>query len=416
MFRRVLILVVVALAVVANTFTGANVAAQGGEPPFKLIGYYTSYSIYDPINYMISSVPTAMLTHLYYSPISISAQGQCESADKWADTQFPYPGDKQTERLRGNFKQIGVLKKNNPNLQVVMSVGSWDFSKYFSDAASTQQARIRFARSCVAFMKQYGFDGIDLDWRFPVANGKEGNTARAEDLLNYPALLDDLRGQLDYWIQRDGRNYSLSITVPAVEPLYQNFKLDELATRVDWMNLMAYSFQGDWSEQVSHFAPLFGSSRDPRGEDIRRNYNVDGAVRALLDMGVPASKVVVGLPFFAQAWRITRPNDYFGLYQLAQGVPQGTRPGGILQYKDMVPLLTNPAFIRFFDEETQSPWLYNEDRRTVISYEDPTSIRAKGNYIRSLNLGGAFVWELSFDDKEQTLLKAAANIILGREE
>ena len=50
-------------------------------------------------------------------------------------------------------------------------------------ALATSGARARFATSCVTFMKQYGFDGIDIDWEYPDP-GASG--------ANYTALMNAL--------------------------------------------------------------------------------------------------------------------------------------------------------------------------------------------------------------------------------
>ena len=87
-------------------------------------------------------------------------------------------------------------------------------------------------------------------------------------------------------------------------------------------------------------------------------------------------------------------------------MPTGTRPGGILYYRDLLPLLKSDTYTRFFDTETKTPWMYNANGGIAISYEDPVSIENKTAYVRSTGLGGIMVWELGFDDDAHTLLNA----------
>lgn len=402
-FRRILIVLCV---LVGLSGTAAGTSAQIDAPKYKLVGYFTSYSIYEQ-QYFVTDIPAKQLTHLNYVGADISEAGQCISSDAYADTQFAYPGDKPTERIRGNFKQLQLLKKAYPTLKTLITVGGWERSKYFSDVAATAQSRARFAKSCVVYMKDNNFDGIDIDWRYPVSGGPTTNVSRPEDRENFTLLLAAVRDELEANAAKDNRRYLLTISAPAVEPLYSNFELDKIAQYLDWINLMSYSFQGSWSALASHQAPLFGSARDPRGDVIRKQYNVDGAVRAYLDAGVPAGKIVVGIALYGQAWSGVKPNDFFGLYQPANGVPVGTHPGGLLYYRDLLPLLKDAAYTHFFDDETKSPWLFNANTRVAISYEDQTSIQNKAAYVRNLDLGGIMVWELSFDDEAQTLLKTA---------
>ncbi|PJF41562.1 MAG: glycoside hydrolase family 18 protein [Chloroflexi bacterium] len=408
MWKRWLVRILCAVFLVG--LTSIAMAQEVGQS-YRLVGSFTSYSIYDAA-YFVTDIPAERLTHLNYESINVSANGQCESSDAWADTGFRYPGDRPNEPLRGNFKQLRLLKQLYPDLQILMTVGGWDHSAHFSDAALTSQSRTRFARSCIAFMRNNNFDGINIDWRYPVAGGKNPEAARPEDSENFTLLLAELRSQINEASLRDNRNYQLTITAPAVPELMENIQIDEIHGDLDWINLTTFGFQGNWSEIASHHAPLFGNQRDPRGEPTTTAYNVDGAVNAYLDAGVPADKIVIGVPLYAQSWRGVRPNNYFGIYQEADGVPNGTRDGGILYYRDLLPLIDNENYIRFFDEETGVPWLYNADARIAISYEDAQSIQTKGNYVRRMRLGGMMLWELSFDDNEQTLVDAAYEALI----
>ena len=57
-----------------------------------------------------------------------------------------------------------------------------------------------------------------------------------------------------------------------------------------------------------------------------------------------------------------------------------------------------PGYVRYWDDVAKVPWLYNADTKEWISYDDPQSMRLKGEYIAAQNLSGAMFWELSNDD------------------
>jgi len=383
--------------------SSAGAAAQSSEQPYRLVGYYASYSIYD--DYFVTDIAANQLTHLIYGAVDISENGQCVSSDLWTDTQYPYPGDDDSLRLRGNIRQLQLMRGEHPNLKILMSVGSWEFSANFSDAALTVDSRSRLVRSCVAFMRQYLFDGIDLDWRYPVSGGP--TPGRPEDRANYTLLMAEFRKQLDTAGEQDGRPYLLTMLAPATPDLYENIELDGISLYADWINLMTFGYQGAGSEIASHHAPLFGNTRDPRGEVLQQEYNVDATVNAYLNAGVPADKLVVGIPLYAQTWRNVKSNDYFGLYETANGVPAGTRPGGILYYRDMLPLLDNSDYTKFFDEAAGAPWLYSANERIAVSYENVQSIQNKVGYVQRRQLGGVMIWQLNYDNKADPLLASA---------
>lgn len=381
-------------------------------PDYRVVGYFSSYNIYER-EYFVTDIPAQYLTHINYGPMDISANGQCVAADQWADTEYSYPDDEAGERLRGNVKQLRLLRGDYPGLQVILSIGGWEFSSRFSDVALTAESRRRFATSCVALMRQYDFDGLDIDWRYPVEGGMI-SSERQEDRENLTLLLEELRAQLDTAGTDDEQTYLLTLTAPGAEAFYRYFELENVHLHVDWINITSYGYQGAWSELASHHAPLYGNASDPRGEEMRTQYNVDGTINAYLNAGVPAGKIVVGIPFFAQTWRNVRSGDLFGLYQPASGVPTGTRDGGLLYYRDLQPLLESDSYTRYFDNETRAPWLYNEATRIAVSYEDQESIAYKMAYIRSLGLGGVFAWELAYDDEQSTLLSAVYNGLFFR--
>ena len=114
-----------------------------------VVGYYTGWSSYK--GYTPSKVPTGKLTHLNYAFAKIDpATSQIALADPTND--------------RKNFAAIRTLKQNNRHLKALISVGGWDYSTYFSDIASTSARREAFAQSCLDFILEHGFDGVDLDW------------------------------------------------------------------------------------------------------------------------------------------------------------------------------------------------------------------------------------------------------------
>jgi len=389
-------------------------AAAQSETPFKVIGYYTYYSIYDA-QYFVTDIPAERLTHLYYGPFDVTENGQCASADAWADTGYKYPGDRDNERLRGNIKQLRVLDAEHPDLSIMMTVGGWDFSANLHAAAADARARERFAKSCVAFMREYEFEGIDIDWRYPVVGGKLPEVATPEDAQNYVLLLQALREQLDIAGEDDGRVYSLTATTPGVPAFYESLLLDEMQPYVDWFNVFTVGYEGEWSALAAPAAPLFGSPRDPRGDEVRATQNVEGTINAYLNAGVFSEKLVMTVPFYAQAWRNVRPNDYFGLYQTTEGVPNGTRAGGTLYYSDLESFLTSDDYVRFFDNETRSAWMYNEGRRIAISYENAESLMHKSRYVIQQRLGGIMAYELAYDDRTHTLLTAIADYLAPTE-
>ena len=360
----------------------------------KVVAYYTGWSTYAR-NYQVTDIPAAKVTHLNYAFANVS-NGQCVLGDSYADTDKFFPGDSwDTGALRGNFNQLIKLKAKYPALKTLISVGGWTWSANFSAAASTNASRTLFAKSCADFMEKYGFDGIDIDWEYPVSGGLQNGVAA--DKANYTLLMQALRAELDRREALRGRDFLLTIAAPAGPATLANLDKPGLAATLDWINLMTYDYNGAWDKATGHNAALYRSASDngPTGWDV------DSTVRAYLNAGVPAKKLVLGVPFYGRGWTgVTPGSNGTGLYSTGTGPSTGTWEAGILDYDDLA-ANSIPKMTRYWDSTSQVPYLW--DGTTFISYDDPQSIRAKAAYINSKGLGGAMFWELSGDRKSALL-------------
>lgn len=125
-----------------------------------------------------------------------------------------------------------MIKKKNPGLKTLISVGGWTWSRDFSDVALTDASRKKFARSCNDFITKYGFDGVDIDWEYPITGGLPGNIYRPEDGANYVLLLQAIRDAI-------GADKQLSIAAPASPIVVRGMKLLEMSKIWDFVNLMS---------------------------------------------------------------------------------------------------------------------------------------------------------------------------------
>ena len=168
---------------------------------------------------------------------------------------------------------------------------------------------------------------------------------------------------------------------------------------------MTYDFTTASSHKTNFNAPLFIYEGD---------LNVDAAVKSYLMGGVPADKIVLGVRFVGTGWQgVGSTNN--GLYQPDGGAAQGTwdesgAPTGSFGYEDIEDNYL-PSYTRSWDSEAQAPWLYNGGTGIMLSYEDPQSLPSKADYVRTNQLGGLMIWELSADDAQHTLLNALAALL-----
>ena len=346
----------------------------------------------------LSNVSAEKLTHLNYAFGQITEDGMASLADPCLDVgecsgnEGAYPG--------GNFAAIKALKDKYPHLRSLIAIGGWLGSKYFSDVAATAESRKRFVDSCIDlyFMQHPGvFDGIDIDWEFPVQGGAQGNGARAQDRENFTLLIAEFRRQLNE-LQSSTHQLILTIAITGSPEGFANLELRKLAGLVDWMNVMTYDYHT--GSTYTHFnAPLFETASDPTPA-----LNVQASVQALLERGVPTSKIVVGVPFYGRKYgRVANNNN--GLFQACDRL-SAAACGDAIEYSELPGMLTG-GFKRFWDEKAQVPWLFSSQSQIWITYDDPDSIRRKAKYVEEHRLRGVMIWELTQGD--DSLLQAIRN-------
>ncbi len=382
------------------------------KPKQQLIGYFTSWSIYNKeypydIKYVVDSGAAEKLTVLNYA-FSNVVDGACELGDPWGDYEKPFDeersvdgiADEATQGLKGNFNQLKKLKKLYPDLKLVIALGGWTWSSHFSDAALTDESRKSFVSSCIELFIKGNlpnqaegiakgiFDGIEIDWEYPAARGHPSNIYREEDTVNFTALLQEFRKQLD----EIDTEFILSIAAPAGENRYKRIELDKAVSYLNWVNLMTYDFRGAWDKTTFHTANLYDSESSPSA----LNLSTHKTVQAYLDAGVPAEKLVVGFPFYGVGWSVTS-SDSNGLYQVVK------ESVGHSSYRFLANLLAD-SHTRYWDDDSKAAWLFDGD--TFWTFEDAEVASHKVSYIKEKQLAGAMVWSLSGDDEEASLLRA----------
>ena len=372
----------------ARTVAPVPTVVEGGEP--RVVGYLASWGVRSK-GTRIADLPGDRLTHVIYAFAVIGPDGAMELADPCLDAGECASGTPPTPG--GNFGQLRALKERHPHLKVLVAVGGWTRSGNFSDAALSAESRRRFAESGIAlFMRRWPglFDGFDIDWEFPVFGGLKENTARPEDRENFTLMLAELRRQLDAEGARDGRRYLLTAATAAGARLVGNLELDRVTPLLDWFNVMTYDYHS--GSAIAHFnAPLYRAGNDPTPA-----YNVDSTVALYRRAGVPAQKIVVGVPFYGRAYGgVHGPNG--GLFQAATAPAREWATG--LDYRQLASRnLTTQGFTRFWHADAQVPWLHNDSLGVFITYDDAESIGRKAEYVRTRGLGGIMIWEIGGDD------------------
>ncbi len=291
-----------------------------------------------------------------------------------------------------NFKVLAGLRKRHPHLRILVSVGGWTWSGAFSDMVLTPKSRVVFVESAVDFVRRHDLDGFDVDWEYPGLPGN-GNTHRPEDTANFTALMAELRAALDAQGKKTGRRYLLTFAAGAFSDFLAHTEMDKVQASVDFVNLMTYDFREAEGDPVAgHHANLYPHPSDPK------KLSADRAVREFLAAGVPPGKLVLGVPFYGRAWGEVEAKDK-GLYQPGKALAERLDT----KYPNLAGLVGKGGWAREWDDVAQAPFLWNAEKRTFVSYEDPESLRRKCRYVREGGLAGVMFWEYTVDSTGQLL-------------
>ncbi|CAN9129068.1 unnamed protein product [Alternaria alternata] len=360
------------------------------RPGYRSVAYYGSWDIYT-WNFQPQEIPAKRLTHLLYSFADNKPDGTVFLTDSYADVEKHYATDSWNDvgnNLYGSLKQLQILKAKNRNLKVLLSIGGWTYTntnKHMDGPMATAEGRQRFASSCVELIRDYGFDGIDVDWEYP-KDKEQGH--------QWLELLKEIRSQMnkyaDKFVHKDDSGYELkpkfllTIASPAGEKNYRNLPLREISEVTDFINLMAYDYAGSWDKQTGHNSNLYPSTSNP----LSTPFNTASVLAAYNAAGVPSSKLNLGMPLYGRSFTNTQ-----GVGKSFDSTGEGSFEKGIYDFKD----LPVAGAQEYYDEEVGASYSYDEGSGTFVSYDTVAMALKKVDYIAQQKLGGAMWWEISGD-------------------
>ncbi|MDE6551380.1 MAG: hypothetical protein K2K98_00255 [Muribaculaceae bacterium] len=267
---------------------------------------------------------------------------------------------KHPEKLRAMVD----LKKQNPELKVILGIGGYK-REGFCEMAADRKKRRAFVRQIKDLIESYGLDGVDLDWEFPTTEAG-GHTASPNDKKNYATLVKDLRKSLgkDKWISYYSINSGAFIDHKKMVP------------HVSYVHVSGYNLAiPKDDERGYHQSPLYGSKKTG-------GWCVSKCVAKHIDLGVPKEKILMGIPFYG------RGKSPFPTYLDCNKFDRYSEGTKIL-----------------WDDDAQAPYYADEKGNLVMGFDNERSIAAKFDFIRANGIPGVFVWNYDSDYDDHRLGK-----------
>ena len=427
----------------------------------KVVGYYAQWSIYAR-DFNVPKIDGSKITHLNYSFYGTTfdpahpENTKLLCLDTYADFEHMEGGIPWDAPVKGNFYDLKKLKEKYPHLKILISVGGWTKGQDLSPIAASPVARAALAADMANFIVTYPFiDGFDIDWEYPLSGGTDGTEVingspippqkySPDDNKNLVYLLKAMRQAMPNKLVtiaagNNVRKVGQQYLGPSNRAQYG--MTEDISTYCDYITYFGYDLGGNWYDKTCYNAPLYasGNANDPL-YGATQSESLDELTNQFLNVvGFPANKLIMGLPFYGKKFdnvanNGTNPN-LPGLFVAAPRYvvpgctnpqnPTGTWDGpaaceksGSIEICDLVgnpvtnphpyldpstmlvtPTAASAGWVRYFDNTTKVPYLYNATLKQFISYEDKQSMDLKVQYIKSRNLAGGMVWELSQDTR-----------------
>ena len=396
-------------------------SATGCKDPgngYAVSGYYAQWAVwgrqYNPYNMPFNNINNIIYAFIGFDENTGDIKTLDASADSWG------------------LSAVTRALKQYPYMNAHLSFGGWtnngvNTAPMFEQLATSKTSMDNFATQAVAKMRMLGFTGIDLDWEW--WSDYDSSVAPAKKQL---AFFKAVRTELDKAEVLDNRKYSLTIAtnvspekVNAMQnPSNPNYVADfwaQVSGLVDNINIMSYDIHGgfDVGNAASFQAPWEMNSDNAY---YNQHEDIKSGIDAFINTGVPAAKLVVGLPLYARTMQISSLGDKNGLYSIVQGVGFGDYEDGILDYKCLVNPILDPVngcgsikpiagiqSLGFINQSNDTnnlwtiygattgyqPWAYNSN--TFVTYDDTASAVLKTKAMKNSQLGGMMFWELDGD-------------------
>ena len=395
-----------------------NIATSPDQP--KIIAYFEPTQ--DGLQF--DDLDASTLTHLIYAFATIDLEGTISwigpgksgtAFEFWAESRRMAKYERycgcEGDCLKGYLNQLWKLKRENPHLRTIMSVGGYAWSANFSAVMKDPIKRNNAVVTGTKMMLDYGFDGIDIDWEFPAdfdrSKAETEFTSDPNDWLNFAQLMTDYRA---YWkAQSLPDDLLLTIAGPGFMDESRGLKasLYSLSKTLSFVLVMAYEYQHS-PEIVRLGAQLYMRPGDTGAEN---STNVE-KIMSDLSMFFDKKQLIAGIPVYASGF---------------QGFKKGTGNRDMPCLGDDARTAEEAPKISYKEAMIQASTHYKGytvslsrgqavicDNRTQYSFDSPETVVQKAKFVKDKGYGGVMFWDLSQDispkkNPEYSLAVAAKN-------
>lgn len=298
---------------------------------------------------------TNMPPDIRVEPPNFRVLGYLFSQDDWAggleevdwsaytdiNMAFIQPDSEGNFAANNAYEQVVKTAREN-GVRVFISIGGGSPPEYLADLM-TAENRDLWVEKILELVLAYDFDGVDVDLENSLINE------------NYGPFVKALSAEL----KRSGKLMTAALATWNGDSIP-----DEILALYDHINIMSYDATGPWNlDKPGQHAPFENAVEDMEYYMEKR--------------GVPAKKLLLGLPFYG--------------YGFGPGAP------GSLRYRQII-----QDYPRAYQQDSL---VFQEGG--ILYYNGPELIRRKTALARAKGLGGVMIWHIQADSPgEYSLLDA----------
>lgn len=374
--------VVVAVTVLASIFLCGETKVKRAQSDPVVSCYYNTPSLVAPTATGRQLLPRDIHPHLC-THINVAFARIVNKAIYLEDHQYV------------TLRDIVQLRKVNPKLKILLSVGGSGNDRGFSDVVVDHASRKIFIKSIKDVLRNYTLDGIDLDWEFPAlmnSNLALKLTVAKRERQHFSQLLREIRAEY----VREKRNYLLTVAVAAPEFIVNvAYDVDQLDLYTDFVNVMTYDFNfyTDMTPFTGLNSPLYAR---PEEQLYLANLNINYTVHMYISKGLSRNKLVVGIPTYGHTYKLVNPDNHgIGSPAYSYGALGSL---GFVNYPDVCQFMKEHDVVINEVAHAEVPYLYSGHE--WVSFDYPQSVSSKAAFIKQQGLRGAMVYSLNADDYE----------------
>lgn len=346
----------------------------------EIVGYYASWKQYRRNRLFVpENIDFRKYTIIEYAFYYPDENGKIQMTDPWGDSlNLKTPDNNLISRAHA----VGT--------KVMLSLGGWTLSYTFPIVAADPSKRTAFAHSCMDMVREYEFDGIDIDWEFPGASPGNGTEGGPEDTDNFSLMIKEVRDSLDaYTAKNGGEHLLLTAAFHTVPDLADKIDWVEANKYLDYINCFGYDFYGAWGNVTNHNAPLCPPKVGAKGVN-----QAEGFLLLTEKYGVPAEKIILGIGFYGRSM-IAKGENGLHVPSVQGAVDKANFPDDEGSPGYYFILAKSGEYEMFWDSTAKVP--YMTKGKSFVSYDDPKSVEYKCRFIKHVGAAGCLIWEIEQD-------------------